>query len=126
MNFPLVSDLDFVRNLKEKDKLYLVSAEWNSDKGSMLVKPDIMVFKGFETDTKVFDSDNTTILANLSKKGSSAVEKHNLYYGFYPTPLAALEAFKSFADIIASEASLAVEDEKKKLEKKKEKKKAKK
>lgn|SRR5574344_335518 len=116
MNFPLKSDLKFVNNLKKGNTLYLVSAEWDANSGSFKVIPTAMTFDSYDT-VKVNDADNTTIMANLTINGKT-MEKHNLYYGFYASPLDALNNFKRFTELLLNQAMSAIDKENARQEKK--------
>lgn len=120
MNFPLRGDESFIKNLKKGDILYNVELEWNPDKCKAEVNVKDIKFDHYEKDEqgKTVKRANTgdDVWAVLSK-GGIQTEKHNIMYGFYKTPLDALEAFKKLTEAMDKAASEGIKKETKRLEK---------
>ena len=120
MNFPLRGDESFIKNLKKGDILYNVELEWNPDKCKAEVNVKDIKFDHYEKDEqgKTVKRANTgdDVWAVLSK-GGIQTEKHNIMYGFYKTPLDALEAFKKLTEAMDKAAAEGIKKETKRLEK---------
>ena len=120
MNFPLRGDESFIKNLKKGDILYNIELEWNPDKCKAEVNVKDIKFDHYEKDEqgKTVKRANTgdDVWAVLSK-GGIQTEKHNIMYGFYKTPLDALEAFKKLTEAMDKAAAEGIKKETKRLEK---------
>lgn len=120
MNFPLRGDESFIKNLKKGDILYNIELEWNPDKCQAEVNVKDIRFDHYEKDepgkTVKRANDGGDVWAVLSK-GGIQTEKHNIMYGFYKTPMDALEAFKRLTEAMDSAALAGIKKEQKRLEK---------
>ena len=120
MNFPLRGDESFIKNLKKGDILYNIELEWNPDKCKAEVNVKDITFDHYEKDEDCKKvkraTDGEDVWAVLSK-GGVQTEKHNIMYGFYKSPLDALEAFKQLTEAMNTAASEGIKKEKKRLEK---------
>jgi len=124
MYFPLRGDENFIKNLKKGDVLYNVELEWNPDKCQAEVNVKSINFDHYEKEEKTENGkivkrvnvDNDSVWAVLYK-GGVQTEKHNIMYGFYETPKAALEAFKKLTEAMDKAAQKAINKEDKRLEK---------
>lgn len=120
MNFPLRGDENFIKNLKKGDILYNIELEWNPDKCQAEVNVKDITFDHYEKDEtgKTVKRANTDgdVWAVLSR-GGIQTEKHNIMYGFYKTPLDALEAFKSLTEAMDKAAEAGIKKENRRLEK---------
>jgi hypothetical protein len=108
MNFPLKGDEKFLRNLKKGDPLYIAEVNWNKDTGKMEVFIKSILFDHYEQ--KMMDENSNEIPAVLSK-GSISTETHNILYGFYQTPMKALESMKTLYSAGLNAVKVAIKDE---------------
>ena len=114
MNFPLKGDEKFLRNLKKGDPLYIAEVNWNKDSGKMEVFVKSILFDHYEQ--KMMDSNSNEIPAVL-RKGSISTETHNILYGFYQTPMQALESMQKLYSAGLNAVKVAIKDEKHRLDK---------
>lgn len=114
MNFPLKGDEKFLRNLKKGDPLYIAEVSWNKDTGKMEVFIKSILFDHYEQ--KMMDENSKEIPAVLSK-GSISTETHNILYGFYQTPMKALESMKLLYQSGLNAVKVAIKDETHRLNK---------
>lgn len=116
MFFPLKGDEKFLKNLKKGTPLYLSEIEWNPDKGEMEVIVKSIFFDHYETKKVAAGDDDSVILAVLTK-GGIQTESHNIAYGFYETPMKALESQKQLYQAGLNATEKAMKDEDKRLQK---------
>lgn len=114
MNFPLKGDEKFLRNLKKGDPLYIAEVNWNKDSGKMEVFVKSILFDHYEQ--KMMDSNSNEIPAVL-RKGSISTETHNILYGFYQTPMQALESMQKLYSAGLNAVKVAIKDEQHRLDK---------
>lgn len=114
MNFPLKGDEKFLRNLKKGDPLYIAEVNWNKDSGKMEVFVKSILFDHYEQ--KMMDSTSNEIPAVL-RKGSISTETHNILYGFYQTPMQALESMQKLYSAGLNAVKVAIKDEQHRLDK---------
>lgn len=114
MNFPLKGDEKFLRNLKKGDPLYIAEVNWNKDSGKMEVFIKSILFDHYEQ--KMMDSNSNEIPAVL-RKGSISTETHNILYGFYQTPMQALESMQKLYSAGLNAVKVAIKDEQHRLDK---------
>jgi hypothetical protein len=114
MNFPLKGDEKFLRNLKKGDPLYIAEVNWNKDSGKMEVFVKSILFDHYEQ--KMMDSKSNEIPAVL-RKGSISTETHNILYGFYQTPMQALESMQKLYSAGLNAVKVAIKDEQHRLDK---------
>lgn len=114
MNFPLKGDEKFLRNLKKGDPLYIAEVNWNKDSGKMEVFIKSILFDHYEQ--KMMDSTSNEIPAVL-RKGSISTETHNILYGFYQTPMQALESMQKLYSAGLNAVKVAIKDEQHRLDK---------
>ena len=113
MNFPLKGDEKFLRNLKKNTPLYIAEVGWNKDTGKMDVIIKSILFDHYAQ--KMAD-DKGDIPAVL-KKGSVSTETHNILYGFYETPMKALESMLILYESGVKATKKAIADETNRLQK---------
>lgn len=111
MNFPIKGNRDFLKNLKKGTQLYIIDAGWDADGGKFDVTVKAMVFDHYKENAITSDD---TIMA-VMHVGKIEVE-HNICYGFFDTPMAALEAFKKFTTSMIKATDKAINRENKRLE----------
>ncbi len=114
MNFPLKGDENFLRNLKKDTPLYIAEVNWNKDSGKMDLVIKTILFDHYEQ--KMMDGDKNSIPAVL-RKGSISTETHNILYGFYETPMKAMESMRQLYQAGLDATKQAIKDENKRLQK---------
>ena len=118
MNFPLRGDESFIKNLKKGDILYNIELEWNPDNCKAEVNVKDIKFDHYEKDeegkTVKRANEGGDVWAVLTK-GGIQTEKHNIMYGFYKTPLDALEAFKKLTEAMDDAAKEGIKKENRRL-----------
>lgn len=112
MNFPLKGDENFLRNLKPGTPLYIAEVNWNKDSGKMEVFVKSILFDHYEQ--KMMDSNE---IPAVLRKGSVSTETHNILYGFYQTPMQALESMRTLYSAGLNAVKVAIKDENKRLQK---------
>ena len=94
MNFPLKGDTKFLSNLKKGDTLFCCEAEWNPEHGHTEVFVKKIYFDKYD-DKAVKSDDDEAIYAFLSSEtGVVKTGSMNILYGFYETPLDALNSLR--------------------------------
>ena len=114
MNFPLKGDEKFLRNLKKDTPLYIAEVNWNKDSDKMDLVIKTILFDHYEQ--KMMDGDKNSIPAVL-RKGSISTETHNILYGFYETPMKAMESMRQLYQAGLDATKQAIKDENKRLQK---------
>lgn len=114
MNFPLKGDEKFLRNLKKDTPLYIAEVNWNKDSGKMDLVIKTILFDHYEQ--KMMDGDKNSIPAVL-RKGSISTETHNILYGFYETPMKAMESMRQLYQAGLDATKQAIKEENKRLQK---------
>ena len=114
MNFPLKGDEKFLRNLKKDTPLYIAEVNWNKDSGKMDLVIKTILFDHYEQ--KMMDGDKNSIPAVL-RKGSIYTETHNILYGFYETPMKAMESMRQLYQAGLDATKQAIKEENKRLQK---------
>jgi len=112
MNFPLKGDENFLRNLKPGTPLYIAEVNWNKDSGKMEVFVKSILFDHYEQ--KMMGSNE---IPAVLRKGSVSTETHNILYGFYQTPMQALESMRTLYSAGLNAVKVAIKDENKRLQK---------
>ena len=118
MNFPLRGDESFIKNLKKGDILYNIELEWNPDKCKAEVNVKDIKFDQYEKDEEgktVKRANEGGDVGAVLTKGGIQTEKHNIMYGFYKTPLDALEAFKKLTEAMDDAAKEGIKKENRRL-----------
>lgn len=116
MFFPLKGDVDFLKNLKPGTPLYLCEAEWNPEKGDMDVIVKSIFFDRYENKKVGKSEDDDVILAVLTKN-KVQTESHNIAYGFFETPMKALQSIEKLYSSGLNSVEKAIKDEQKRLDK---------
>ena len=111
MNFPLKGDEKFLRNLNKGTPLYIAEVNWNKNSGKMDVFIKSILFDHYEQ--KMLDDVNN--IPAVLRKGNISTETHNILYGFYETPMKALESMKALYSSGLDAVNKAINDEEKRL-----------
>lgn len=119
MNFPLKSDINWIKSLKKGDFVYFAEGNWNPETSKMEIIVKSLIFDSFDTSRKtVWDENNPVIFGILSNgSGSIKTEPHNLCYGFAPSPLDALDSLKKLYTISLDAINDAIKSENKRIKK---------
>lgn len=119
MNFPLKSDIKWVKSLKKGTPVYFAEAEWNPSSGKMDITVKSLIFDHFDESKKViWDENNPTIFGVLSNEsGKIKTDSYNMCYGFAQSPMAALESLKTLYVASLSAVDKAISKEEKRLKK---------
>lgn len=109
---PIESDSDFIKNLKKGDKLY--TTEYFSAADEVVVNE--FIFEQWSKKVTLKEDDDAKF-ADLKYANSSIKANVDIAYGFFKTPLDALEAFESEIEKIHKAATKSVNKELRRLEK---------
>ena len=109
---PIESDSDFIKNLKKGDKLY--TTEYFSAADEVVVNE--FTFEQWSKKVTLKEDDDAKF-ADLKYANSSIKANVDIAYGFFKTPLDALEAFESEIEKIHKAAIKSVNKELRRLEK---------
>ena len=109
---PIESDSDFIKNLKKGDKLY--TTEYFSAADEVVVNE--FTFEQWSKKVTLKEDDDAKF-ADLKYANSSIKANVDIAYGFFKTPLDALEAFESEIEKIHKAATKSVNKELHRLEK---------
>ena len=109
---PIESDSDFIKNLKKGDKLY--TTEYFSAADEVVVNE--FTFEQWSKKVTLKEDDDAKF-ADLKYANSSIKANVDIAYGFFKTPLDALEAFESEIEKIHKAATKSVNKELCRLEK---------
>lgn len=112
MNFPLKGDEKFLKNLKKDTPLYIGEVNWNKSSGEMEVVIKTIYFDHY-ADKMIDGQDIPAVL----HKGSVNTETHNILYGFFESPLKALESLQTLYQAGLNATKKAIKKENKRLEK---------
>lgn len=115
MFFPLKGDEKFLRNLKKGTPLYICEASWNPNKGEMDVLIKTIFFDHYDNKKVAQDKENRTVLMAVLTKNNIQTESHNILYGFYETPMKALESMKQLYSSGLESIESAIKSENKRL-----------
>lgn len=109
---PIESDSDFIKNLKKGDKLY--TTEYFSAADEVVVNE--FTFEQWSKKVTLKEDDDAKF-ADLKYANSSIKANVDIAYGFFKTPLDALEAFESEIEKIHKAVTKSVNKELRRLEK---------
>lgn len=109
---PIESDSDFIKNLKKGDKLY--TTEYFSAANEVVVNE--FTFEQWSKKVTLKEDDDARF-ADLKFADSSIKANVDVAYGFFKTPLDALEAFESEIEKIHKAATKGINKELRRLEK---------
>lgn len=101
-NSPMKGDLTFIKNLKKGDPVYTAEISWNPDEYKADIIIGRLLFDHFDTDSKIHSDKNEEVYYGVlaSESGNIKTESHNLNYGFYQTPMKAIESLETLFSVM--------------------------